>query len=252
MPSRFLKESICSSADIDGLSADAERFFYRLLVNCDDYGRFDARPAVLASRCFPLKRTLKVEKVASLLNELIEAGLIVVFMHEDMPYLHMPKFAKHQGTPRAKESRYPEPTQAFVSDCTQMFSDASRCHRIRSSVSVVRSSDSYSLARPSEMADFDNFWTTYPRKIGKTAAKKAWAKRIAAGADPQELIASASRFAEWVIAGGTEAKFIPHPTTWLNQGRDEDELPEPASLQSVEPKGFASLRKIREATGGEG
>ena len=60
MPNRILKESICVSDDIDGLSWFEEVVFYRLLVNCDDYGRFDGRPAVLKNRLFPLKESVPV------------------------------------------------------------------------------------------------------------------------------------------------------------------------------------------------
>ena len=55
MPNRILKETICTSETIDNLSVEAERFFYRLLVNCDDYGLMDARPRILRARCFPLR-----------------------------------------------------------------------------------------------------------------------------------------------------------------------------------------------------
>ena len=55
MSNRILKESICASENIDGLSAFQETFFYRLIVNCDDYGRMDARAKILAARLFPLK-----------------------------------------------------------------------------------------------------------------------------------------------------------------------------------------------------
>ena len=39
MPNRILKDSICTSPNIDTLSREAEVFFYRLLVQCDDHGR---------------------------------------------------------------------------------------------------------------------------------------------------------------------------------------------------------------------
>ena len=52
MPNRIIKESICTSDTIDQLSPEEEIFFYRLIVNCDDYGRMDARPQILrASGC---------------------------------------------------------------------------------------------------------------------------------------------------------------------------------------------------------
>ena len=52
MPNRILKESICTSESIDRLSWLEEVTFYRLIVNCDDYGRMDARPPILRARLF--------------------------------------------------------------------------------------------------------------------------------------------------------------------------------------------------------
>ena len=52
---RIIKESICASDTIDQLTYFEEVFFYRLIVNCDDYGRFDARLPILKARLFPLK-----------------------------------------------------------------------------------------------------------------------------------------------------------------------------------------------------
>ena len=43
MPNRIIKESICTSENIDQLSPFCETVFYRLIVNVDDYGRIDAR-----------------------------------------------------------------------------------------------------------------------------------------------------------------------------------------------------------------
>ena len=66
MPNRILKESICTSDTIDQLSWFEEVFFYRLIVNCDDYGRMDARPAILKARLFPLKSVTEKQVEASL------------------------------------------------------------------------------------------------------------------------------------------------------------------------------------------
>lgn len=56
MPNRFLKDSICTSDNIDRLTAFQETFFYRLIVNCDDFGRMDARPKVLAAKLYQIGR----------------------------------------------------------------------------------------------------------------------------------------------------------------------------------------------------
>ena len=69
-------------------------------------------------------------------------------------------------------------------------------------------------------ASFEAFWKRYPRKVGKKAAAKAFAKAVKQGADPQTIIAGIERYRL-----PDEDRFIPHPTTWLNAGRWEDEQP---------------------------
>lgn len=82
-------------------------------------------------------------------------------------------------------------------------------------------------------AQFDEFWTAYPRKVGKRVAALAFARRVAEGASPQELVAGAQRYAEWIAAGAVESpRFIAHPTTWLNQGREADVLADPSSMRN--------------------
>jgi hypothetical protein len=80
------------------------------------------------------------------------------------------------------------------------------------------------LGRTPELTDwFDTFWDAYPRKVGKDAARKAWSKlkpsneladRIIFAVDQQK------RSPQWLKEGG---QYIPHPVTWLNQGRWQDE-----------------------------
>ena len=43
MPSRILKESICTSESLAYLSAEAEVLFYRLIVKADDFGLYYGR-----------------------------------------------------------------------------------------------------------------------------------------------------------------------------------------------------------------
>ena len=67
------------------------------------------------------------------------------------------------------------------------------------------------------------FWPAYPRKVAKEAARKAAAKVLAAGADPAEVMAgleAARASDQWTRDGG---RYVPHPATWLNGRRWEDE-----------------------------
>jgi hypothetical protein len=75
-------------------------------------------------------------------------------------------------------------------------------------------------------AVFDRFWKAYPRKVGKAAAVKSWKAAINRGADPEQMATAAEAFR--IQSAHTEKQYIPHPSTWLSQGRYEDE-PEPAT-----------------------
>lgn len=125
MPNRILKESICSSDSIDGLSWFEEVLFYRLIVNCDDYGRFDGRPAIIKNRLFPLKEKLTISTVSNAINTLASAGLVVLYVFEDKPFLYLPTWNEHQ-TVRAKRSKYPAPDDGVKTSeiiCKQMQAD---------------------------------------------------------------------------------------------------------------------------------
>lgn len=68
---------------------------------------------------------------------------------------------------------------------------------------------------------FADFWELYPRKQSKRAAEKAWHREIKAGADPREIIEGLRR--QLPGFARKDKQFIPHPSTWLNQARWEDE-----------------------------
>ena len=69
---------------------------------------------------------------------------------------------------------------------------------------------------------FDEFWSIYPRKIAKAVARKSW-QRLSAS---QQLMAAKAidTHCQYWKTKETELEFIPHPATWLNQERWEDEL----------------------------
>jgi len=74
-----------------------------------------------------------------------------------------------------------------------------------------------------QLERFNQFWYEYPKKKAKVAAMKAWAKL-----KPDDVLFDAIMLGlrrarasiEWKREGG---RFIPHPATFLNQGRWEDE-----------------------------
>lgn len=134
MPNRILKESICTSDSIDGLGWFEEVLFYRLIVNCDDYGRFDGRPAIIKNRLFPLKETLTVKAVTGAINKLASAGLVTLYMFEGKPYLCLPTWNYHQ-TVRAKRSKYPAPENG----CESVNASEIICKQMNANVPVIQS-----------------------------------------------------------------------------------------------------------------
>lgn len=71
-------------------------------------------------------------------------------------------------------------------------------------------------------ASFDAWWKQYPRKRGKQAAVKAYKKALKQ-TDAQTLL---DAVAAWIRVEWRDRPLdkIPHPATWLNEGRWEDDL----------------------------
>lgn len=123
MPNRIIKESVCSSDNLDQLSWFEEVLFYRLIVNCDDFGRMDARPAIIRARLFPLK-SLTDSQIEKALTSLRSAAMIDLYEVDGRSYLQMRTWNRHQSI-RAKKSKYPAPDDAntLASNCMQMQAD---------------------------------------------------------------------------------------------------------------------------------
>lgn len=70
---------------------------------------------------------------------------------------------------------------------------------------------------------FDEFWAVYPKKDAKQAAIKAWNKLKPDDDLKQAIIAGIQRDIDgrWK---DVERRYIPHPSTYLNQRRWEDEI----------------------------
>jgi hypothetical protein len=153
MPSRMLRESICYSETLDTLSAPAERLFYRLLTQADDYGRFDARPSVVRSRCFQLG-AVKDADAGEWLAQLVRAGVVCTYTVEGRAYGHFPTWAKYQRI-RSPRSRYPDPPQvaAGCGELPQVAADCGSRARASGSGSGVGVEDGVVLRKLRRRAD---------------------------------------------------------------------------------------------------
>lgn len=125
MPNRILKESIRTSDTIGELSWFEEVLFYRLIVSCDDYGRFDGRTAIIKGTCFPLKDVTN-KNIEDALKKLVSVGLVRHYEVAGKPYLQLSTWQSHQNI-RAKKSKYPNPDEGkditFANNCKHMNAD---------------------------------------------------------------------------------------------------------------------------------
>ena len=230
MPNRILKESICSSDNIDSLSAFQETFFYRLIVNCDDYGRMDARPKILASRLFPLKE-VRSNQIEDALRALTSAELVILYEVDGKPFVQMKTWDKHQQV-RAKKSKYPSPDAGI---CKKMIADDSKCPR--NPIQSLSESESNPNPKAAALDErFDRFWSVYPRHEGKQSARKKFQALNPSEELLQTMIEAVEKQKQsdqWTKDGG---QYIPHPATWIYGKRWEDEL---VISQNPKPKVIA-------------
>jgi hypothetical protein len=69
----------------------------------------------------------------------------------------------------------------------------------------------------SAASDFETFYSAYPRKVSKTNAEKAWKKQKCVLSEVMPSLQKQMKL--W-----NDPQFIPHPATWLNGRRWEDDL----------------------------
>ena len=182
-----------------------------------------------------------VARVSAAISTLEQAGLVWRYEGNGDRLLYIAFWEDIQRIDRPGKGRNPRP------DGTWNYRDS----EIRESVASPRESvatgtgeqgnrgtgeeHTCSPATPSSeraLDRFEEFWSHYPRKVGK---QKARAKFQAAckRAEPQQVIDGAERLAH--DPNLPEERFIPHPTTWLERdGWEDGPLPERVTNRSAE------------------
>lgn len=113
MPSRMIREGWLESHRIDALDAAAERFFLRLCLKADDYGRFHATPQILKSLLFPMKEDLRSTDMSRFLVDCEKAGLVRCYDHSGKPFVEVLRFDQRM---RSKSSKFPAPPDGCPAD----------------------------------------------------------------------------------------------------------------------------------------
>ena len=223
MPNRIIKETTFTSEKIAQLSDFEFRLWVGLITQADDAGRGDARPAIIKGRIFPLRERVSLSDIGKALHAMAAYGCVSLYEVDGKPYYVFPNWAAHQRVRDAKP-KYPSPDDSvqLAADCGDSPRLAANCglNPIQSNPIQIQS-ESESDARTRAEGVFDAFWSEYPKKVGKGAALKAFAK---VKKEAYQLLVPAvqrqKQSAQWQKDGG---QYIPNPATWLNQERWLDE-----------------------------
>jgi hypothetical protein len=207
---RTIKPQFFLNEDVAALPYEWRLLFIGLWTQADRSGRLEDRPQRLKAALFPYDDLDVNDGLGCLTN----AGLITRYDGNGQRLIAIPKWAKHQQ-PNTKEalSEFPPP------EGTENTVPAPCQHNRKGREGNGDQEGNGTDAR----ARFERFWADYPRKEGKTAAWSVWERLKPSDellAVMLDKVREHATSQQWRADGG---RFIPHPKTWLNQGRWEDE-----------------------------
>ena len=187
--------------------------FIGLWTLADREGRLEDRPKRIKMEIFPADDV----NIEAALQALHGADLIQRYRVDFAQFIQVVNFAKHQKPhPREAESTIPPPSQGSALDVPRYEEGAPK-----EVASPAPSLNPSSLNPESLSQRFARWWATYPKKSAKKDARRAWEKLKPDAKMTDRLIVAvvtASKTDQW------RRGVIPHPATWLNGQRWEDEL----------------------------
>jgi hypothetical protein len=127
---------------------------------------------------------------------------------------------RHQEARKDATRRHNE----SVLESVQSLSKDTRDEPVANSKSPATRAERRAVAASVEPPGFRAFWTAYPRHAARGEAVKSFGRAV--NRDGPDVIANGvASWSTYWTAEGTEERFIPHPTTWLNQSRYLDRPP---------------------------
>ena len=245
---RTIKPEFWDSPSVASASPWARLLFIAMWNWADDYGRGTANLKELEGFAFPnddhfTDRSGNTVHFRELVAEVAECFGVVLYEADGRPYYAIPTWDDHQRNERrAKQSKFPDPPASPQVNTTERNMHGISATEERKPQDPPRSSGpgtgeqgnrgTVSTSSVPDEGRFDEFWEVYPRRIAKKEAMKKFDKAVKDGVNPQALIDGAKAYAASVA--GKEQKYIAHPTTWLNQGRGEDETTATPTMSDAE------------------
>lgn len=214
MRARNLKPGFFKNEELAELPPLARILFSGLWCLADREGRLEDRPKRIKAELLPYDNC----NVEQLLDQLARSPqrFIIRYKVDDCRYIAIPNFVEHQ-TPHIKEADSTIPAPDEHSTNTVLAQDEPALARALSPSPFPLTPIPLSSKFDSE---FETFWSLYPRREGKGAAKKSFVA-VAKKTKPETIIEGLQK--QLPALNGRERKYVPMPATWLNQERWEDE-----------------------------
>ncbi len=214
MRSRNIKPGFFKNERLADLPLECRLLFIGLWLLADRKGRLEDRPKRIKAELFPYDN----RNVDKLLDKLYQAEFIVRYIVDDQAYISIPKFHLHQN-PHKNE----RPSEIPAPDDFATLREQHSTNRADSLLLIPDSLSPDSLQKREAAERFDEFWQTYPKKVAKDRARESWAKAIDK-VPAQTIVKAIKKLAPVLIANASEPRYIPMPSTWLNQERWTDEV----------------------------
>lgn len=247
MPIRTIKPSFFRSRSLARCSRDTRLTFAGLWTEADSAGIGVADPRILKGAIWPLDDDITPDIVQAHLEELAETGHIDLYEVDGDWYYAVLNWERHQSAGyRRGDSQHPKPESAHsrvhaarttvqnptstdeTPACDIETEDCTHLHESCTQECAVREGKGREDIRaPSADDAFTVFWDRYPRKVAKAACVKAW-RRLK---PPERKLAleALPRHVESWRRSKTEERFIPHPASWLNAHRFDDDITSPGT-----------------------
>ena len=167
MPNRIARDSARTSKTLAQLTDFGERGFWRLMLAADDFGRFQADPALVLAACFPrMMDRVTLSMCEHMLRECVAVGLIELYEIDGSQYGQFVKADKY-FTRRAKGSKYPSATQTH-STCVASAPEVARGEvaRLRGTRNEGRGNGAKPTEDLSLLQENRNFVTELTAKLG--------------------------------------------------------------------------------------
>lgn len=197
----------------------------------DDEGYMPYSPKRITMQIFP-GDSLEVSRG---LQNLISIGALTLYDSTSGQVLKVTNWEKHQKVSNPTKSKYPllgpspigekprkqaESSMEILEDSLSPTELSRKVHKEGEGERVVKRSSSTATPSKDHSKDFNEFWMSYPRKVGKQAAIKAHEKALKL-TTPEKIIEGVESLR--ITVAGKDPQFTPHPATWLHEGRWDDE-----------------------------